>query len=290
MRAASTPAPSAGSTPPRRSSRPPARAPWRASSRRRVRRRPGWSWPRSSPRPWRPSRSATALASSRVIRSSEPVNTIVWPASGWPAAIASIGSIVTSLMSASSAASLRGSAKKSAIASATTGPIPPIAGQFFRRVLGPRSGAQGFPVAEMARQAPRVGLADMADAKRIEEAVERNRPARVDGVEQIAGRSLAETFPFAQRRTALPVARLQRENVGRRADQALGKKELDQLLAQALDVEGVARHEMLEPLDRLRRTDERAGAAAHHVRFARLLVDLAQSRRAADRADRRGNS
>src|SRR6185437_14042034 len=44
-----------------------------------------------------PSRSATALASSRVIFSSEPVNTIVRPASGWPAAIASIGSIVTSL-------------------------------------------------------------------------------------------------------------------------------------------------------------------------------------------------
>ena len=72
-----------------------------------------------------PSRSATALASSRVIFSSEPVNTIVWPPRGWPAATASIGSIVTSLTSASSAASLRGSAKKSAIASATTGPIPP---------------------------------------------------------------------------------------------------------------------------------------------------------------------
>ena len=45
---------------------------------------------------------------------------------------------------------------------------------------------------------------------------------------------------------------------------------------------------MLQALDRLRRTDERAGAAAHDVRFAGLLVDLAQSRRAADRADSRG--
>ena len=37
-----------------------------------------------------------ALASSRVMRSSEPVKTIVLPASGWPAATAAIGSIVTS--------------------------------------------------------------------------------------------------------------------------------------------------------------------------------------------------
>ena len=63
-----------------------------------------------------PSRSAMALASSRVIFSKEPVNTMVWPASGWPAATASIGSTVTSCKRASSAASLRGSAKKSAIA------------------------------------------------------------------------------------------------------------------------------------------------------------------------------
>src|ERR1700722_8153072 len=130
----------------------------------------------------------------------------------------------------------------------------------------------------MAREAPRIGFADMADAKRIEEAVERNRPARVDGVEQVAGRSLAESLPLAQRRAALPVARLQGENVGRRADQAFGEKELDQFFAQSLDVEGVPRHEVLQALDRLRRTYERASAATHDVLFARLLVDLAQRR------------
>ena len=43
--------------------------------------------------------------------------------------------------------------------------------------------------------------------------------------------------------------------------------------------------EMLQPLDRLRRADERAGAAAHDVGLAGLLVDLAQRRRTADRAD-----
>ena len=42
---------------------------------------------------------------------------------------------------------------------------------------------------------------------------------------------------------------------------------------------------MLQALDRLRRADEPAGAAAHDVGLAGLLVDLAQRRRAADRAD-----
>ena len=88
--------PNAGSIPPRRSSRRRARAPWRASSRR-----PGPATTRSvlaeiEPDTFAPSRSAMALASSRVIRSSDPVKTIVLPASGWPAAIASIGSTVTS--------------------------------------------------------------------------------------------------------------------------------------------------------------------------------------------------
>src|SRR5208282_6247524 len=84
--------------------------------------------------------------------------------------------------------------------------------QFLGGVGSARGGAQSLPLAEMARQAPRVGLADMANAQRIEETVERDRAARVDRVEQVARRSLAETLPFTQRGTALPVARLQRED------------------------------------------------------------------------------
>src|SRR5271155_711042 len=60
--------------------------------------------------------------------------------------------------------------------------------QLLRRVFGPGGGAQRLPVAEMTRQPPRVGLADMANAERIKEAVERDRAARVDGVEQVARR------------------------------------------------------------------------------------------------------
>ncbi len=65
------------------------------------------------------------------------------------------------------------------------------------------------------------------------------------------------------------------------------EEQLDLLVAEPLDVEGVARAEMLQPLDRLRCADEPAGAAAHDVRVAGLLVDLAQRRRAADRTDMR---
>ena len=78
---------------------------------------------------------------------------------------------------------------------------------------------------------------------------------------------------------------LQREDVGRLHDAALVVEQLDLLLAQPLDVEGVARHEMLEALLGLRRTDQPAGAAPHHVGAAGLLVGLAHRLAAARRAD-----
>ena len=46
------------------------------------------------------------------------------------------------------------------------------------------------------------------------------------------------------------------------------------LLAKALDVEGVARHEMLEPLDPLRRADQAAGTAPDHILLAGGWIDL----------------
>ena len=76
----------------------------------------------------------------------------------------------------------------------------------------------------------------------------------------------------------------EREDVGRRLDQPVVEEGLDLLLAQPLDVEGVARDEMLQALDPLRRADEAAGAAAHHVDLAGLLVDLAHGVAAAGRA------
>ena len=92
---------------------------------------------------------------------------------------------------------------------------------------------------------------------------------------------LGQPLVLGQARIAL----LQREDVGRLHDAALVVEQLDLLLAQPLDVEGVARHEMLEALLGLGRADEPAGAAAHHVGAAGALVDLAHGVAAAGGAD-----
>src|SRR5262249_26862940 len=138
-------------------------------------------------------------------------------------------------------------------------------GELFRCVFRPRGGPQRRPVPEMAREAEGVGLADVANAERIEEAVKRDRATRVNGAEEVTRRSLAEPLPFAERRTSLPVARLKGEDIGGGSDQVLSEEKLDQLFPQPLDVEGVARDEVFEALDGLRRADQRAGAAAHDV-------------------------
>src|SRR5207344_7936 len=117
-------------------------------------------------------------------------------------------------------------------------------------------------------------LADMADAERIDETVERNRAPRVDGVEQVAHRRLAEAFLLKQ---IFPVLFLQREDIDRLLHPSFLEEQLDLLLAQALDVEGPPRAEQLQVLDLLEWTGKLAGAAgagallagrgffAHHV-------------------------
>ena len=138
-----------------------------------------------------------------------------------------------------------------------------------------------------AGEQARVGLADMADAEGIDEALERDAAARVDGAEEVGDRELAEPLALDELDRTGAVARLEREDVGRRVDQTVGVERLDLLVAEALDVEGVARGEMLELLDRLCRTDECAGAAADRILAAGLGVDLAHRMAAAGRAGRR---
>ena len=95
-----------------------------------------------------PSRSAIAFASSRVIRSSEPVNTTVLPATGEVArAPASPRPARPRSSSLSSACRLCASAKNSTIASATTSPMPPIDSQLLPRriALGHRLGRRPRP-------------------------------------------------------------------------------------------------------------------------------------------------
>ena len=137
----------------------------------------------------------------------------------------------------------------------------------------------------MARQQLGIGLADMADAERIDQAVERDFAPRLDRVEQIAHRGLAIALALFELLRRALVARGEREDVGRRHHQAFLEKGLHLLLAQPFDVEGIARDEMPEPLDRLRRADKAAGAAAHRVLLAGARIDLAHGMAAADRAD-----
>ena len=137
----------------------------------------------------------------------------------------------------------------------------------------------------MACEPARIGLADMANPERKEEAVEGDGASCVDGGEEVVRRGLAEPFPFPQGRAALPVARLEGEDVGRRADEAFAKKSSICFSPSPSMSNALREHEVLEALDRLRRTDERPGAAAHDVRLAGLFVDLTQRRRAADGAD-----
>src|SRR5690606_6697428 len=76
----------------------------------------------------------------------------------------------------------------------------------------------------------------------------------------------------------------QPEHVRGRPEQALVEEELDLLGPQPFDVQGPARNEVLELLDRLRGTDQFARATTAGVFLAGFLVHLAHGRRPADRA------
>ena len=115
----------------------------------------------------------------------------------------------------------------------------------------------------------------MTNAEREKEAIDWNPSSRLDGGEKIANRGFAKSLAIFYFRQIDAVAFLQRENIRRCADQTLFVEIFDLPVAQPLNVEGVARAEMLEPLHRLRWTDQRAGAAAHDIGLAGFLVDLA---------------
>ncbi len=128
----------------------------------------------------------------------------------------------------------------------------------------------------------------MPDAERIDEAVECDRPPRVNGLEQLAHAHPPEAVDIFELRHRFLLPPLQREDVGRGTDlhrRIFGaEEEIDLLGSKTLDVIGIARNEMLEVLDRLRLADEAAGAAGHAVELAGLLVLLTHGMAAADRA------
>ncbi len=119
----------------------------------------------------------------------------------------------------------------------------------------------------------------MADPEAEDQPVERDGPLVADRAEQVLGGSGAPALAVAQLgQVAGAVPVLQREDVGGLANPAVGEEGLGLLRPQPLDVEGGARDEMLQLLDRLRRADEAARTTAHR------LALLADRVRAADRA------
>ena len=130
----------------------------------------------------------------------------------------------------------------------------------------------------VARQQAGVGLADEADAERVDEAVERDPAARLD-------RPLAGSRPSSrpsrgssrELRQALRV-RGQAEDVGGLPDQPRLEQLRHLLAAEPLDVERVAADEVAQPLGDLGRADQAAGAAPHRLALG------PQREAAADRA------
>src|SRR6056297_83890 len=136
------------------------------------------------------------------------------------------------------------------------------------------STAKGSERAKIFRQVARRALADVADAKRVEEAIERDRAASVDRGEQLFNGPLAVTLAGLQRFIERRVSRLECENISRLPDQALGEKQLDLFGTEAVDIECIAGDEVLKALLGLGRTDEAAGAAAHNISFP-FIVEFA---------------
>src|SRR5262249_22190903 len=129
-------------------------------------------------------------------------------------------------------------------------------------------------------------LADMRNAERIDEAVELDLAPRLDGGEQLRRGRLAPPFPRLEFRRGTAVAAGKRGDVLRWLDETIVVEGLDVLLAKPLDVEGVARHEMLEPFDPLRRADQSAGATPDGIFLAGNGIDFPHGMTAAGGADR----
>src|SRR5215470_3826085 len=125
-------------------------------------------------------------------------------------------------------------------------------------ILGRDHGlAPGCQRAVVAREEARGGVPDLRDAEGIDEAFEGDAAARLDGVHQLRHRLPAPALALLERGLALA----QTEDIGRSLQPPLLPELVDGLVAEAVDVEGVAADEMLQALDRLRRADEAAGAA-----------------------------
>src|SRR5215470_4790039 len=107
----------------------------------------------------------------------------------------------------------------------------------------------------------------MAHAERVDETLQRNPAPLPDGGKEIAHGRLAVALDFLQ--LQLRIALGQREDVRGLLHPAFIEEVLKLLLAEAVDVEGAARHEQFQMLDLLVRTGELAAAAEARSLLAR---------------------
>ena len=124
----------------------------------------------------------------------------------------------------------------------------------------------GAPMREravMAGEQPRRRLTDLRDAERVDKAFERDTPALVDPGDELSRADHAPAFALGDN------FGVEAEDVARLMDQPVLPEGLDVLGSEPLDIERVAGDEMLQPLDRLGRADQAAGAAPRdHARLA----------------------
>ena len=112
------------------------------------------------------------------------------------------------------------------------------------------------------------------------------RAPRLDRGEQVARRDLAEPLPFAQAAAAPWPSRAASVKMSAAILISPSSKNSSICLSPSPSMSKALREQKcFSPSTACAGADEAAGAAAHDVALAGLLVDLAQRRRAADRAD-----
>ena len=214
-------------------------------------------------------RLGAALASARVMRSSVPVKTTVLPATGRarPRRRRPRGPRPRR-RDPSSTARLCASSKNSSIASATAWPTPSIASSSAapRRRPRPRlpiAARQPSSRAVVARQQLGGGLADEADAERIDEAVERQLRRA-----SIAAMQLLDLLR-APARSSSSLASALGSRAGGRCRRARGSAPPRAAAAPACGRAPRCRtrrgDEVAQPLGDLGRADQPAGAAPHRL-------------------------
>ena len=198
------------------------------------------------------------MASSRVRRSSAPVRTKVFPASGPRRGASALGQWTPAFRSFAMTRRFRGSRKNAATWAATTGPTSGT-------VLEPgRVGRhQRLEIAEMTRQGARRRLADLPDAEGVEETGESRRLASGQRREHVRRGFVAQ----AREPRELPVRQpIEIADIG---DEALLDELVDELVAETPDVHRPPGGEVPEALLALGRAAQLARAPGSRLRLSR---------------------